>query len=241
MKKQLVKTYLLIFCFALLSALQAQDTRVFTFEEELEDQEITVRKFDQENLDDYSTLGSFDYTEAQESSNPIGRIISRFMNKLFTGIGKGFNSKTLQIVLVLVMIVVLAWFLQSSESTNFIGNKNNTAKRYVEELDIRVDENILLQKMQDSEANQSYRDALRYAYLLNLKSLNEAEKINWQEHKLSTDYLEELQDTALQEEFAAMTKYFNFGWYGNREISEKMYDKVKYTFSKLTDKITQRS
>lgn len=236
----LIKSILISFIsiIALLETSSAQE-RFFYIEDEV-NREIEYREFSDESLDIYRNDEDFNYSENGKSESRISKIWKNFWRKLMNSLDKGFNSKIVMYVLAGVAVVALIWFLLSTQSSTFIAKKNHVKNRYVEELDIRVDENILRQKLEEAEASQSYKKAIRYAYLLNLKALNEKDKIIWKEYKLSSDYLSELKDKSLKADFKSMTKYFNYAWYGKRNISTDNYLKVKDTFKNLITKIDKK-
>jgi len=234
----LVKLLFLFFiCFSL--NLNAQSIRNFEFANQDTSSLTILRNFNENDIDIYKQDSDFIYTEARQGRSEWMEAFSRFLIKLFGGVNTGLSSKIFKYLIIGGAFIALIWFLISTQSSSILSSKNTESKRYVEELDIRVNENILVDKMNKAEADKSFRDAIRYAYLLNLKSLNETEKIVWKEYKLSIDYLSEMKDPKLKKSFKNMTKYFNFAWYGKREISAEMYKKVKDSYEDIMKSINK--
>lgn len=81
--------------------------------------------------------------------------------------------------------------------------------------------------------DKNYRLAVRYAYLLIIKKLTEADLIDYRFEKTNTDYIKELENEDVKEGFGQITRLYDFIWYGNFDIVEEDYKKAQSTFDKL--------
>ena len=81
--------------------------------------------------------------------------------------------------------------------------------------------------------DKNYRLAVRYAYLLIIKKLTEADLIDYRFEKTNTDYIKELKNEDVKEGFGQITRLYDFIWYGNFDIVEEDYKKAQSTFDKL--------
>lgn len=202
---------------------------------------INKRYYNEGKLDVYKGQEAFDYAEVESGKSVIQKYWDLLVRYVKNSFNKGVNGKAFQYFLIAFAIIGLVWFLMKKESINILSRKNTSLKKYVEELDIRVDEDILLTKLKEFEKNKEYKEAVRYTYLLLLKTLDEKDIIQWKEWKLSTDYELELTNGVFSNGFLEMTRYFNFGWYGNRNISDEMYSEVRNTYTELKGKIERGS
>jgi hypothetical protein len=80
---------------------------------------------------------------------------------------------------------------------------------------------------------RNYRLALRYSYLNTLKILSEKELIDRQPHKTNSDYIRELKSASLADGFSSITRWYNFVWYGQFDISESQFSELDPTFRQL--------
>ena len=218
-----------------------QSEKVFSFDESQEEIEVgkDERSFDIRKIDEYRLRDAFEYEEAQYEENQWMRFFRQLKERFFSSINASIESKTVQYILIGLMILGISWFLLRTNTNKFIHKANENPNRYVEELDIRVDENILLNRLSQAENEEKWREAIRFAYLLNLKAMNAKDKIIWKEYKLSSDYLQELKDENLKSAFASMTSYFNYSWYGKRTLEKAMYEEVKTQYQGLDSLINK--
>ncbi len=231
----LIKRISIILVVQLLAFMLPAQERIFIFSDSLE--QIESREISQESLDIYTSKKAYNYAEKSNRKGSFQMAWSRFISKLLSTIERRFSLKFLWYALMIAAVVAIVWFLLKTPSSSFIASNNTSIGAYVKELDIREDERTLFQKLQESEETQSFKQAIRYAYLINLKALDESDKIHWKEYKLSNDYLAELQDMELKKDFRQMTKFFNYAWYGNRKINASKYQSIKQTFERLNERI----
>ena len=87
------------------------------------------------------------------------------------------------------------------------------------------------------EAND-YRLAIRLHYLKSLRLLDTLGKIIWRSGKTNHDYLLEIKDTELKEEFDNLSYIYEYSWYGQFEIESAIqYQQLRDPFQTLYKKI----
>lgn len=77
-----------------------------------------------------------------------------------------------------------------------------------------------------------YRLATRYYYLWLLKLLTYREIIEWHPDKTNTDYLYEITNTELKENFKYLSYIYDYIWYGEFEIKNDAFIKAEKAFTK---------
>jgi hypothetical protein len=82
----------------------------------------------------------------------------------------------------------------------------------------------------EAVADGRYRDATRLHYLKSLRSLSDLGKIYWTKHKTNFDFGHDLAGTNLSEGFADITRIYEYAWYGEFQVSEPEYFRVKEHF-----------
>jgi len=74
------------------------------------------------------------------------------------------------------------------------------------------------------------RIAIRYYYLWLLKVMAKNRYIEWDIEKTNSDYLHEIKNPAHKDEFTYLSYVYNYIWYGEFEIDERMFDKAENRF-----------
>ncbi|WP_051200374.1 DUF4129 domain-containing protein [Flavobacterium subsaxonicum] len=83
-----------------------------------------------------------------------------------------------------------------------------------------------------TKANADYKLAVRYYYLWLLKKLSNREIIDWHWDKTNTDYLYEIKDTLLRNDFEYLSYVYDHSWYGDFPVDEKNFAKAERAFKK---------
>ncbi|MFB9108388.1 DUF4129 domain-containing protein [Flavobacterium gyeonganense] len=74
------------------------------------------------------------------------------------------------------------------------------------------------------------RIAIRYYYLWLLKVMAKNRYIEWDIEKTNSDYLNEIKNPAHKDEFTYLSYVYNYIWYGEFEINERMFEKAENRF-----------
>jgi hypothetical protein len=85
--------------------------------------------------------------------------------------------------------------------------------------------------------DKNYRLAVRYQYLKNLHKLAEKGLVQYAVDKTNYQYVHELTNAGLRNEFAGITLNYEYVWYGEFEIDETIYRKMETGFTTLYNKI----
>ena len=106
-----------------------------------------------------------------------------------------------------------------------------------EQLIKNVDLTVLINK---AISQKNYRLAVRYYYLKVLKILEEKEFIVWEQQKTNEDYSKEITEITLKSTFGNLTHLYDFVWYGNFEVNEFEFTKIKTNFEEITELIQKK-
>lgn len=82
-------------------------------------------------------------------------------------------------------------------------------------------------------SDENYRLAIRYYYLLLLKSLDKDSLIRYDVEKTNYDYQEELSGSPFSEDFKRASYYYSYIWYGEFLIGEEEYKATSSVFTKI--------
>lgn len=88
----------------------------------------------------------------------------------------------------------------------------------------------LPQAIRQAEEEGSYHLALRLQYLNSLRILSDRQLIRYAINKTNHDYALELAGTPYAKSFARVTLLYEFGWYGEFEVTKDMYEKIREIF-----------
>ncbi len=198
-----------------------------------------TRNIDTASYEVYRNNPDFQYEEAQYEESNLRRLWRRFWSNLFRALGKGFNSEIFQYLIIILAAAAVIYFLLRSQFSSVLKKDEGKKQGYVEELDIRVSENILEDKWQKAKQNEDWRSAIRYAYLISIKKLDEKKLIQWKEWKLSEDYVSDLKGTEWKKEFQEMTQFFNYSWYGQGALQAKGFQEFEQIHSNFHTRLKQ--
>jgi hypothetical protein len=91
--------------------------------------------------------------------------------------------------------------------------------------------------IQNSLQSGEKRLTIRFYYLWLLKKMSEKQIIIWDVEKTNSDYLYEIEDQSLKDEFAYLSYLYNYIWYGEFELDDEAFAKAQSTFEKSIKKL----
>ncbi|WP_034671625.1 hypothetical protein [Epilithonimonas caeni] len=185
----------------------------------------------------------FDYgvSKPQESLwDIIKRQIAKLLSRIFKGIdpNKATNYtviilRTIGILVIGSLLYLLIRYLMSKEGNFLFGKKNRKINITSKDLEENIHEINFPQSILKFEKQQDYRSAIRYHFLFALKKLSDKDLINWNPEKTNRDYLKELKDINLKENFSRIIYVYDYIWYGEFDAEEKDYQYFKTYFNKF--------
>jgi hypothetical protein len=72
--------------------------------------------------------------------------------------------------------------------------------------------------------------ATRYYFLMYLKKLQDVGVIKYHRDKTNADYLSEITNPKLSEQFIKLSYMYEYAWYGKKEITDELFATVEQTF-----------
>ena len=189
----------------------------------------------------------FDYTATKPKESIWDKIQRAFGELLESIFGKIDSSKPfdfvknalyfLAIVIIGFVLYFLIKFLISKKGNFFFGKKNKKINIETQELHENIHEINFMDSIKDYERNRDFRYAVRYQFLWILKILADKNIIEWNPKKTNRDYMTEIKEKQLQRKFREAAKIFDYVWYGEFEIDENSYHKMKEKWSVFHEKI----
>ena len=236
---------LLLFWFVFLStSAQQVDSTAAKQEVRYDESSINPVEFSQNDLEAYKNDKVFDYTEAIPQDNWWSQF-NNWLNGLWNSFiqwilnvkeAQGVLKFFLQALPYLIMGGVLAFLIWlfiriDMGGSPLLGSSPNRVILNSEEQLIQHED--LQALIEGAVKDNKYRLAIRYYYLFVLQNLSRKQRINWQVQKTNHDYVHEIQDAALREQFSKLTRIYDFIWYGNFEVNESAFAKAQQEFLKV--------
>lgn len=135
-------------------------------------------------------------------------------------------------------VIFLVYILLNEGGTGlFTSNKNkpiNTLDDFTAETIENADIHTLIQ---NAENENDFRLAIRYYYLLVLKSLSLKNHIKFEDDKTNNEYLNEVSDKPFSKDFAYTCYLYNYIWYGEFPLNSDKYEKAKINFSNFLKQV----
>ncbi|MEL6275265.1 MAG: hypothetical protein AAFU03_09205 [Bacteroidota bacterium] len=102
-----------------------------------------------------------------------------------------------------------------------------------EQLSFRETESLLAR----AERNEQFALAVRLQYLALLKQLDELELIQFKKDKINRDYIYEMDETELSDDFFQLTTDFERNWYGQYPIDRLSYRLIASKFTAFRNRL----
>lgn len=194
-----------------------------------DDSRIVPRYPDPKHLDKYKNDRDYNYNEdPMPADNPLDKWLDWLKRK----INAFFKSKSYdnfwQYVIMAVTAVLVLYLLYKAKVLAFVfsSKEENSSGDY-----IVGQENIHEINFEDAIGSalvqKDYRLAIRLQYLKILKLLTVRELIHWKPNLTNQIYVQELFNNPYHADFVKITKYFEFAWYGDFQITEAGFKEMK--------------
>lgn len=128
---------------------------------------------------------------------------------------------------VIFLVYVL---LNEGGSSLFTSNRNKAIYTYEEITADNIESADISTLIKNAENDNNYRLAVRYYYLLVLKTLSINNYIKFEDDKTNNEYLNDLNNTAFSKDFAYTSYLYNYIWYGEFPLNIDKYNKAKSNF-----------
>jgi hypothetical protein len=134
-------------------------------------------------------------------------------------------------IIILAFVVILILFLANSNIRIF----RKSASPMDEGESAFDDEDVhrinYEKELHKAISNGDLRLAVRLLYLQTLKELSERELISYKQDRTNGDYLMELFNTAYYRDFFALTRNYEYVWYGKFPVSTTAFETIRNQFS----------
>lgn len=191
-----------------------------------------VRYPDAGRLRDLQTDRDYQYgREAPPPDSALGRFWAWFMDRLFRLLSSRAYQNAGQYVLLAAIAGLAIYLLLKAEVLGFgflkraqmtpLDYQTDTEDIYAVDYGAALDDALRL---------GNYRLAVRLLYRQTLKHLADAGQIEYQPDKTNRQYVYELKNARLRNDFEHLTRQFEYVWYGNFPIDAGRFDALRGQF-----------
>ena len=207
-----------------------------------------VVEFQEEKLQDFKSNPEFDYSEETAQDNwwsRFKRYIKLKYHQLLSWLFGDYEASAFLVFiikllpyLVLLLVFLLAiWVFNRMNPGAILLSETEGGKVFLSEEEEIVKSSDISELIQKAVAEENYRLAIRYYFLLTLQQLTRKELIDYKFSKTDEEYLREIKQEPLQQQFRQLTRIYDFIWYGNFEASKEQFLRSKREFEKMQDLI----
>ena len=242
--------FILIFSGALYAqnaASQIETKRKFSESDLIIDSDSISKVQFRENYKENYSSDAFVYEAKLAKKNAWDRFVEWLQEQLNRLFNVGNNETTYEIVditlkviaaliIIFVIYLIVKSILNKDGQWIFGRNSDKNIIRYEDvekNLQIVDFEKLIAQTI----ANGQNRLTIRYYYLWLLKMMSQREIIVWDIEKTNSDYIYEIQNDLLKQEFSYLSYLYNYIWYGEFELDNNMLNKAKTAFEKTIQKL----
>lgn len=206
----------------------------------------TVTHFEKRFNERYNS-DDFDYQEKKIEEGLWERFKRWLNDKLRQIFGSPDSDKTFDIASIIFKTIAIAIILFAiyfiikailNKEGNWVFGKSTT-KKIIQYEDIERNlQNVDFEKLINSTLQQgNTRLAVRYYYLWILKKMSQKSIINWNVEKTNSDYLYEIKDNNLREDFNYVSYLYDYIWYGEFDLDQNTFEIAKNKFEKTLHSI----
>lgn len=184
-------------------------------------------------LDTYRQNDDFHYKINEEQGRSLW---DRFWSWFWRWIDDAYKNKGVQkgtefvIYAIAIGLILYAIYKFSGMERRNLFRSGKSSAIVFKESNEDIREMDLPTAIRQAEEEGNYRLALRLQYLNSLRKLSDRNVINYTINKTNHDYARELIGTPYADSFARVTLLYEFGWYGEFEVTREMYDKIRSIF-----------
>jgi hypothetical protein len=134
------------------------------------------------------------------------------------------------------LFVYLVYRLFLSNSSFFSRNRKNISSDIQVTAEDTSDPDSMLR---NAVKNGNYRLAVRYLYLQALRRLSEKKFIEINSNKTNYEYVNEVRKHKFANEFASLTLQYEYVWYGEYPLDEKLFSQIEEGFLQFNKNYTR--
>lgn len=143
------------------------------------------------------------------------------------------TRKFIMWTVILISVGVVIWLLTKTDLTRLIKPESKMTAFNFNELTGDLSTINFDKMIKDSVAANDLRSAIRWHYLRSLFLLEKGKYLVFEPSKTNIDYKNDLKKTPFQNEFIALSRIYEYVWYGKFDIDVKKYEDFNNEFKRF--------
>lgn len=143
------------------------------------------------------------------------------------------TRKTIMWIIIVISIGVVIWLLTKTDLTRLIKPESKMTSFNFNELTDDLSTINFDKMITESEKNNDLRSAIRWHYLRTLFLLEKNNYLTFEPSKTNIDYKNDLKKTPFQNDFVALSRIYEYVWYGKFEIDQIKYQEFNKEFAQF--------
>ncbi len=141
-------------------------------------------------------------------------------------------------ILIGLAVVYLVYILLNEGGSGLFSSKRNKSIASYDDITAENIEHADIHALiHNAEKDNNYRLAIRYYYLLVLKTLSLKNHIKFEDDKTNSEYLNEIREKPFSKRFEYISYLYNYIWYGKFVVNIDQYTKAKSNFVTLLNQV----
>lgn len=137
-----------------------------------------------------------------------------------------------------IAVVYLVYILLNEGGSGLFSTKKNRTLNHYEDITAENIEHADIDALiKNAEKDNDFRLAIRYYYLLVLKTLSLKKYITFEDDKTNAEYLNETSEKPFNKTFAYTSYLYNYIWYGKFPLNTNEYNEAKRNFTTLLNQV----
>ncbi|MBZ9731279.1 DUF4129 domain-containing protein [Salegentibacter sp. JZCK2] len=204
--------------------------------------------FDVKEIEDYKTEKAFNYLEKIEEDSwwtRLKRWINLKWNAFLQWLFGDYHTNAfwsavlsaLPYVFLILVLGLITWLFIRLNPGNAAMAEPITGKVNLKKEEDIVKSADISSLIEEAIREENYRLGVRYLYLKSLRLLDQKEHISYRFEKTNEDYINEINETEIKNQFTKITRLYDFIWYGDFELSKERFTKVHREFTQMENKL----
>lgn len=204
-----------------------------------------VRTINEKKLDRFKSLEEFQYNEEEyvERENAFERFLANFLKKIF---GASISKSAVGILKIAIyilagaFIVFLIFKLLKVDKSWFFQKQDKAKSLEISLTEQNITEVNFNKEIREAIEQKQFKKAVRLFYLQMLRELHERKLIQWRIEKTNADYIKEIKSQELKAMFEDNARIYEYIWYGDFHISERVFEAAEASFNTFTQKVNSK-
>lgn len=203
---------------------------------------INNRSFSSADVDKLKADPDLIYKQPPTVAESLWDRLKQWLAWFFESLFKNASTTDIGRVIVytiagILLIVVIMMLLKVNAFKVFYSGADQANQTY-QVFHENIHEMNFEKLIHDATEKKEFRLATRLIFLHALKLLADKHLIDFNPGKTNHDYVEELKTSDLKTGLNELSFYFDYAWYGNFEINDTQFQKIKNTFAEWQTKMS---